>query len=394
MGAGERDAEDRVRAERALVRRPVEVDQQRRRCRPGRTRRARAAPGRCVSVTLATAVSTPLPPKRALSPSRSSTASWAPVEAPRRHRRPADRAVVEDDVDLDRRVAARVEDLAGVDEVDRGVHALAPGLGLRPALRFGLRSVLEDVDPGQLATLEELERRAAAGGDVGHLVGQARWATAATESPPPTTTVAPARRASASIRATAFVPWANDGISKTPSGPFQKTVLHVGERLDHQVLARLAEVDDVPRGRDLLGLERLVLRAAGDLLGDDDVDRQDDADAVLLGRRRGSAGHPRPGRARPGSCRSALPWASRNVLAIPPPRTSMSTLVSRLSMTLILSRDLGAAEDRRERPLGRFEQLREHLELALHQQPGVGRQELRRRRPSRHALGGPSRTRR
>ncbi len=34
------------------------------------------------SVTLATAVSTPLPPKRDLSPSRSSTASCAPVEAP------------------------------------------------------------------------------------------------------------------------------------------------------------------------------------------------------------------------------------------------------------------------------------------------------------------------
>ena len=33
----------------------------------------------------------------------------------------------------------------------------------------------------------------------------------------------------------------------------------------------------------------------------------------------------------------ALPWASRNVLAMPPPRTSMSTLVSRWSMTLILS---------------------------------------------------------
>ena len=47
---------------------------------------------------------------------------------------------------------------------------------------------------------------------------------AATESPPPTTTVAPASARSASMRATAFVPWAKDGISKTPSGPFQNTV--------------------------------------------------------------------------------------------------------------------------------------------------------------------------
>ena len=45
-------------------------------------------------------------------------------------------------------------------------------------------------------------------------------------------------------------------------------------------------------------------------------------------------------------------------------------------MTLILSRDLGAAEDRGERSLGRLEQLREHLDLALHQQPGVRRQQL------------------
>ena len=45
-------------------------------------------------------------------------------------------------------------------------------------------------------------------------------------------------------------------------------------------------------------------------------------------------------------------------------------------MTPILSRDLGAAEDRRERPLRVLEQLREHLDLALHQQPGVGRQQL------------------
>ena len=47
---------------------------------------------------------------------------------------------------------------------------------------------------------------------------------AAAESPPPTTTVAPASALSARNRAIAFVPWANEGISKTPSGPFQKTV--------------------------------------------------------------------------------------------------------------------------------------------------------------------------
>ena len=138
----------------------------------------------------------------------------------------------------------------------------------------------------------------------------------------------------------ACVPCANDGISNTPSGPFQNTVFASASASTMQVLAGLAEVDDVPRGRDLLGLERLVLGAAGDLLGDDDVDRQDDPDAVAS---RPSARIRRASSTRSGSARllpTALPWASRNVLAIPPPRTSRSTLVSRLSMTLILSETL------------------------------------------------------
>jgi hypothetical protein len=104
----------------------------------------------------------------------------------------------------------------------------------------------------------------------------------------------------------------------------------IGRCIDDQVLAGLAEVDDVPRRRDLLGLEGLVLGPAGDIR-DDDVDRQDDPDAVVGGRgriRRASS-------TRSGSARLlpiALP-ASRNVLAMPPPRMSMSTLVSRWSMT-------------------------------------------------------------
>ncbi len=72
----------------------------------------------------------------------------------------------------------------------------------------------------------------------------------------------------------------------------------------------------------------------------------------------------------------ALPWASRNVLAIPPPRIEHVDLGQEVVDDLDLVGDLGAAEDGRERPLGCLEQLREHLDLALHQQPGVGRQEL------------------
>ena len=39
--------------------------------------------------------------------------------------------------------------------------------------------------------------------------------------------------------------------------------------------------------------------------------------------------------------------------------------------------DLRPAEDRRERPARILEEVREHLDLALHQEAGVGRQELR-----------------
>ena len=45
-----------------------------------------------------------------------------------RHARAPDRAVGQDDVDLDGRVAPRVEDLAGVDVLDLGVHAAPPGV--------------------------------------------------------------------------------------------------------------------------------------------------------------------------------------------------------------------------------------------------------------------------
>src|SRR5262247_999788 len=51
-----------------------------------------------------------------------------------RHGRPADRSIVQDDVDLDGRIAARVEDLASVDVFDRGRHAPAFALAGAPGL--------------------------------------------------------------------------------------------------------------------------------------------------------------------------------------------------------------------------------------------------------------------
>ena len=138
----------------------------------------------------------------------------------------------------------------------------------------------------------------------------------------------------------------------------------------------LPEVDDVPRGRDLLGRDGLVLGAAGDLLGDDDVDRQEDLDARASRRPRGCAGRPRPGRARPGSCRRPCPGRAGRCWPCRRRGSSRSTFVSRLSRTLILSETLAPPMIAANGRAGVSRRSRERCDLALHQQPGVGRQEL------------------
>ena len=57
------------------------------------------------------------------------------------------------------------------------------------------------------------------------LILSARWNlfTAATESPPPTTVIAPRPVAAATRFATAAVPFANASNSNTPTGPFHTT---------------------------------------------------------------------------------------------------------------------------------------------------------------------------
>ena len=207
-----------------------------RRCRPGRRRRARAAPGRSCRSTLATARRTPLPPYRPLSPSRSSTASCAPVDAPdgtaarptepsRGRRRP-------------RPSGCRAN--RGSRARRRPRSMVLTCAGLRPAPVFA-----------GLGDPSERRRRP----------GSSRPSRNSSDAPPPVEMwvirsarpccgdrrdrVAAAdddRRAGVGPlgqhpRDRPCVPWANDGISNTPSGPFQKTVFTSAERLDHEVLA-------------------------------------------------------------------------------------------------------------------------------------------------------------
>ena len=128
--------------------------------------------GAIVSMTFSTAVQHALAAvarpcrRRAARPPRG-----RPVEAPDGTAARPDRPVGEDDVDLDGGVAARVEDLAGVDDLDRRVVTPAfPAPSRRPSRRLARRrpvAVEQHGDAGQLAALEELERRAAAGARCG-----------------------------------------------------------------------------------------------------------------------------------------------------------------------------------------------------------------------------------
>ena len=81
-GAGERDAEDRVGAQRLLLGRAVELAAARGRWAACSAASIPLTSGAITRSTLRTACSTPLPPKRRRSPSRSSSASALPVEAP------------------------------------------------------------------------------------------------------------------------------------------------------------------------------------------------------------------------------------------------------------------------------------------------------------------------
>ena len=158
---------------------------------------------------------------------------------------------------------------------------------------------------------------------------------AATESPPPTTTVVPASARAARNLAISNVPWAKDGISNTPSGPFQTTVLASASA------ASMLAMDAFPTStmcheagtfsalRVLYSVPRVTSLATITSTGR--TIRAPRASAVAMTRFAASTIL--------GSARllpTGWPLASRKVLAMPPPTTRTSTLVTRFSRTLIL----------------------------------------------------------
>ena len=149
--------------------------------------------------------------------------------------------------------------------------------------------------------------------------------------------------------ATAFVPSAKRGHSKTPIGPFQKTVAprdvpRSRARLRADVEAEPAVRDVVVRRDPRLGI-RVEEAAATTSTGSSTGNEERVLVAELLGHLAADEHGVRP---------------AAEVLE---------------DAELVL--DLGAARDEHERPLDVAEQPAELLELPLEQQPGVGRQQVR-----------------
>ena len=163
-GAGlrrrERDAEDRVRAEPRLVLRPVELDQR----RVERALVLRVEAGDRVR-DLVVDVAHRLEHALAAVRTRVAVAQLDGLELPRRrarrHGRAADRARLELDVDLDGRVAARVEDLPRADAA-RSTDALTRtppwrGRSSDPAPRAPARQTTSPRRPRALGALDALD---------------------------------------------------------------------------------------------------------------------------------------------------------------------------------------------------------------------------------------------
>ncbi len=137
-----------------------------------------------------------------------------------------------------------------------------------------------------------------------------------------------------------------------------------------------ADVYGRPGVGDPLDGHDLVLRAARHLLGHHHVRGQEELDTLLLGR-----GHDGLGVLHPLALEQALAHAEalgreERVGHAAADDEAVDPLQERLQ-DLDLVGDLGAADDRGEGPRRILHEAREIADLALHEKPGVGRQELR-----------------
>ena len=164
------------------------------------------------------------------------------------------------------------------------------------------------------------------------------------------------------------MPSANGSHSKTPIGPFQKTVFAARIRRAKSARESGTDVEPEPAVRERVERRHLRLRVGLERARRDDVGRQHDRERerVLVAQLLGHL-----------AADEHLVRAAAEVLQ---------------HAQLVLH--LRAAGDEHERPLDLAEQASEVLELREQQETGVGGQQLRDARRSRRARGGPSRTRR
>ena len=145
----------------------------------------------------------------------------------------------------------------------------------RRCVRRPWLAVLQRGDAGQLSSLEELERGAAAGRDVGHPVGEPslldrRRRVAAADDR------GGARRSATSARDRRACRRRTAAISKTPIGPFQTTVCASAQRVPRtprRVCGPMSRIRH-PGGHVVDARPSRLGASAANSLGDDDVDRQ------------------------------------------------------------------------------------------------------------------------
>ena len=203
------------------------------------------------------------------------------------------------------------------------------------------------------------------------------FSMAASVSPPPASEKALLRAMAWAIVRVPSPNWSN---SNTPTGPFQTMVPAALQQRAEAVGRVRTDVEDHLIRAHLADRAHVGVRGGGELRGHHHIDRQRDlraARARLSSRRRAISSMSVSYSDLP----TLTPVAARKVLAMPPPTISWSTSQQRLEHRE-LGGDLGAADDRDQRPRRLLQRALERLELTDQQRSGAGH-----RREARHAVG-------
>ena len=218
------------------------------------------------------------------------------------------------------------------------------------------------------------------------------WRTAAAESPPPMTVSAPFSVTSTRACGDGSRARGVRGHLERAHRAVPEHRLAVLELLGEEHAGLGPDVEAHPVGRDRSGGDHLVVGVGRELRGRDDVDRQDDLDAPLLG-----LGEVAPDLLDLVGLEQAL--AHLVVLGGEEGEDHAATdeqAVGGLEQVVDhaeLVGDLGPAEHHRVGTLGVLGEALEHPDLGLHEAADGGRQQPRRRRRRWPACGAPPRTR-